>query len=213
MQPRSSQYESLVVVQHADHDAARRLLHVGLDAIEVAAAAVLHADDFHLAGRRRVTLMLPLMLWIETSLPAASALLPVEIALRDAAAGTASVATRAAEISATHMECPGGGRRWVVSGARGAPRPFEVIVMSPLNVSAVMRAAPPPISKVNRLDVDTPMPCSPGLSVMGNWLSMLPFHVETVSCAFASRGMCSPTSPECVLELVAAGRIDRCRRR
>ena len=53
--------------------------------------------------------------------------------------------------------------------------------------------------KAVAVTVATLMPCSsPGLSVMGNWLSMLPLHVETVSCAFASRGMCRPMSPEWV---------------
>jgi hypothetical protein len=55
------------------------------------------------------------------------------------------------------------------------------MVTSPLKVSALIRAAPPPISKVNFLLVDEPIPCSPGRSVIGNWLSMPPFQVEKVS--------------------------------
>ena len=86
----------------------------------------------------------------------------------------------------------------MVSRRSLAPRPFEMIVMSPLNVSAVIRAAPPPISKLKRLVVAPPILCSPGLRVMGNWLFTPPFHVDTVICADASRGMCSRTSPECV---------------
>ena len=91
-----------------------------------------------------------------------------------------------------------------------APRPLDEIVMSPLNVSAVMRAAPPPIANVKRFDVDAPMPCSPGLSVIGKSLSISPFQVETVSCALASRGTCSRMSPECVRQARTgrAGSID-----
>jgi hypothetical protein len=38
--------------RHANHDAARRELHIGADALQVAAAA-LDADDFDFAARRR----------------------------------------------------------------------------------------------------------------------------------------------------------------
>ena len=70
---------------------------------------------------------------------------------------------------------------------RFAPWPLDEIVMSPLNVSAVMRDAPPPMENVNRLAFWDPMPCSPGFSVMGNALSISPLHVDTEIWALASR--------------------------
>ena len=71
--------------------------------------------------------------------------------------------------------------------------------MSPENVSAAIRAAPLPISKVNRFAWPLPMPCSPGRSVIGKSLSSVPRHVDTDSCALAFDGMARRMSPECAL--------------
>src|SRR5215217_6160939 len=101
-----------------------------------------------------VTLMSPLMLWIETRFPAASAFSHLKSVRFCATAGNERPATRATLSSRRVMIIPG---REFGYGRAAAPRPFEEMVMSPLNVSAVMRAAPPPIENVNRLALLDPI--------------------------------------------------------
>src|SRR5207237_2664831 len=73
--------------------------------------------------------------------------------------------------------------------------PLERMVTSPLKLSALMRASPLPTWKVNRFVL--PMPCSPGVSVIGKSLSMDPVYVDTVSNAPVVCGITRYTPPEC----------------
>src|SRR4051812_14853373 len=112
--------------------------------------------------------MSPLMLWIETVLPAGRALAHWKSARACAATGSAVTATAAAA-RATESRRRVIGRSWwrgdevrrngwerTGYGRMVAPRPLEETVTSPLKVSAEIRAAPPPISKVKRLELAAP---------------------------------------------------------
>ena len=71
--------------------------------------------------------------------------------------------------------------------------------MSPLKVSAVTRADPAPMVKVKCLVTFFDV-FEPGLSVIGKSLSIDPFQVLTPTCALASLGSKSSTSPEWVVK-------------